>query len=391
MSPHPHLMLICAVLIVANFTACGSSDGSDTNSTSLLTTSSIDSQTSLASQDSQSNYPNASINHRQLAAHVANELSQRRSACGFGALQDSELLTKLSEKHAKYIQHVFVAAERSSAEYMPHSENTITGLESITGPQNPYYSGDDLAARIHSSSYEHRNNMVGESINTRLIYGSDGLEAVDAKKISAQMLASLLAAPYHLATLMSPAFNQQGTSVLSFVPYGKSHTKSRGFVLVATSGATDIITPPNALLSYPCQDTVNTARMLDNESPNPMKEIGRDLRIDPVGQPVYITNPAATTIKVSNIIFKELGSGKNIAVYLLDHESDPHQGTPNAIPDNAAFIIPLTDGYFNCDARERSPHTNCGLNPHTKYSVSFEVLTNETALIKKTIEFTTGS
>jgi len=261
----------------------------------------------------------------------------------------------------------------------------------VTGQQNPYYTGDDLAARLQTANYQHREYRIGESLSIRLLYESKGIGEVNTDTIASEMLGSLLAAPYHLATLMSPAFNQNGTSIISFVPHNKDYTKARGFVLVSTNGASSHLTLPDKLLTYPCEGSRNTARMLDNESPNPLQGLGRDLRSDPVGQPLYITYPAAKKIQVSHISFIEVASQQQIPTYLLDASSDPHDHTAAQLPAHSAFIIPLTDGFNNCTVNRRSSHNNCGLNPNTRYRVSFRVQIDDAKTLQRTVDFTTGS
>ena len=336
-------------------------------------------------------FPAASINHHELAVSTIERLNQRRQACGFGQLQRNEALMALSEQHAKYIQHVFVQAGAMPKHYAPHSEQPVSGFIGVTGAQNPYYTGEDLLARIQAANYQHRDNIVGESIGTRLLYESTGLSELNTGQVTSEMLTALLAAPYHLATLLSSAFNQNGTSLISFVPHHKDYTKARGFILVTTNGASEKLTLPDKLLTYPCRGSHNTARMLDNESPNPVQGLGRDLRADPVGQPVYITYPAAKKIQVSRIRFIDTRTQQAVPTYLLDATSDPHKNTAAELPANSAFIIPLTDSFSNCAAQGRSVHNNCGLNANTRYRVGFTVQVDDGKTLQRSIDFTTGS
>lgn len=336
-------------------------------------------------------FPAAASNHRQQAVSVIEELNQRRQACGFGGLQKNENLMALSEHHAQYLQHVFVQAGSLPSQYSPHSEQSVPELAEVTGQQNPYYMGDDLAARLQTANYPYREHRVGESLSIRLLYESKGIGEVNTDNITSEMLGSLLAAPYHLATLMSPTFNQNGTSVISFVPHKQDNNKARGFVLVSTNGASSNLPLPDQLLTYPCEGSRDTARMLDNESPNPVQGLGRDLRTDPVGQPLYITYPAAKKIQVSHINFIEVASQQKIPTYLLDANTDPHNHTTAQLPANSAFIIPLTDSFNNCTATKHSGHNNCGLNANTRYRVSFTVQVDDGSTLQRSIDFMTGS
>lgn len=75
-----------------------------------------------------------------------------------------------------------------------------------------------------------------------------------------------------------------------------------------------------------------------------------------------------------------------IPVHILDKGTDPYPNTNFEMAANEAFIIPLTDNMKSCLNTQTS---NCGLFPNSKYKVMFDVMTDNKALITKTVEFTT--
>ena len=331
------------------------------------------------------------MTHEQLALTMINELSIRRNECGFGGLEMNEDLNKISQRHAAYLQHVFSTVNPTA--FWPHSEKTVPGIEQVTGENNPYYTADRFSARVEASDYLYRYNQAAENIATRRLFTSRGVQTLDPNLISKQMLASLLAAPYHLATLVSPDFDQIGASFVSYLPAYREAKTSRSFTLVTSSGSRKppgYQTQPSGLLTYPCEQSKNVGRILTHESPNPMRGTGRDLSTDPVGQPVHIIYPAAKSIKVSNVIYKDSKTDRVIPVHLLDSDSDPYKNTDFELPLNSAFIIPLTDNFDNCGTLYQNNPNNCGLDPETNYTVSFEVLVDGAKRIKRAFEFTTA-
>lgn len=142
------------------------------------------------------------------------------------------------------------------------------------------------------------------------------------------------------------------------------------------------------MAKYPCGATTGTNTALYNESPDPTKDTGRNLRTDPIGQPVHVKMSSAKTMKVSNIKFTDVARKIDMPVQVIDYNSDPYKGTNYELPANEAFIMPLTDSLNSC---EQGTRKNCGLYGNSKYTVSFDVLVDNKDLQTKSFTFSTGS
>jgi hypothetical protein len=122
-----------------------------------------------------------------------------------------------------------------------------------------------------------------------------------------------------------------------------------------------------------------------------VKHTGRDLRINPIGQPIYINVPSAETIEVSNVKFYDAQRNIEVPIELLDYRQDPYKNTVYALPANEAFILPMTDDLKSCEiARRQDQSQQCGLYGNTEYRVSYEVLIDNKILQQQSFSFTTG-
>lgn len=327
-------------------------------------------------------------NNPQAALRANNELSLARSSCGLSGLSVDPALDNIAIRHANYVQHVYANAAVTG--FNPHLENKVTPLANITGDNNPYFGGTELLDRLSKASYSNLNFGVTENIAQTVYYNSAGIN-VNPEDAAASMAKSLLAAPYHMRSLMLPSSNLIGTSLATYTPYNKDGRYNRGYVLVTHAAATEQSqsTTVNGIFTYPCQDVKDTVTALYNESPDPVKGTGRNLRTDPIGQPIYINVPSAQTIKVSNIAFRDIKRNLNIPVSLLDYDNDPHKGTSYELPNNEAFILPLTDNLPSCEVGQRQGE-NCGLYGNSEYRVSFDVLVDNRDQQTKSFTFKTG-
>ena len=118
---------------------------------------------------------------------------------------------------------------------------------------------------------------------------------------------------------------------------------------------------------------------------------GRNLRTDPIGQPVYVSMPSADKIKVSNIKFRDTQRNTDVPIQLIDFDNDPYSNTNYELPENEAFILPLTDALKSCEVKRRADQSQqCGLYGNTKYQVSFDILVDNQASETQSFTFTTG-
>ncbi|WP_440454703.1 CAP domain-containing protein [Psychrobacter sp. ASPA161_9] len=323
------------------------------------------------------------------AAQVGSKLlNSQRQACALGGLAQNNELTKIATQHAQYIQHVF--ANSSPTMFNAHDEREIEDIKTWTGKNNPFFTGISFKDRLLKAGYSNLAHGVVENIS-RITYYSSAGRVASPEYAAHSMTKSLLAAPYHMRLLVTPNLSQTGSGMIAYKPYGKATDKSQGYVFVNASSA-DRNTENRSvegLFTYPCTDVADTNTALYNEFPSPVAGTGRDLGTDPIGQPIYINMPSAKNIKISNIKFRDIQRNIDVPVDLLDYSNDPHKRTAYELPQNEAFILPITDSLQSCETGRRVGK-NCGLYGNSKYQVSFDVLVDNKTLETKQFTFTTG-
>lgn len=404
---------IAAVLFLTMFlSACGGGGDSDSGSTSANTPDSsqndeaaqpttsepIISAPIIATPISQGDEPSDGIpnaggdgaadNNIQAALGANNQFSLARTSCGLNGLSVDTELDDLAIQHANYIKYVF--ANSSPTSFNAHFENEITNIASATGTNNPFFSGLDLADRLINADYGNSQYGVTENIAQSVYYSSAG-NFSNTEVVTSSMAKSLLSAPYHLRSLMLPTSDVVGTGMVTYTPNGKSATNNKGYVLVSNAAATKTTTNKTleGIFTYPCQGVKGTVTALYNETPNPVRGSGRNLRTDPIGQPVYINMPSADKVKVNNVKFHDVQRNIDVPIQLLDFDNDPYKGTNYALPTNEAFILPLTDALTSCELGSNKGG-NCGLYGNSEYKVSFDILVDDKTLEQQSFTFTTG-
>lgn len=328
--------------------------------------------------------PNTQIATASLLA--SNLISTQRQACGLGGLQHDEELAKISNNHAQYLAHLYSNANIS---INSHREAGYVGYESVSGSGNPYFTGLTAKDRIIAAGYKIEYDMA-ENISESTKFNLGGL--ITSPETAAKgFVSGLLSAPYHLQSLMEPARKLTGTSFFAYLPHNGNPKMQKGYVLVntAANGPASDASLVKGVFTYPCEGVVGTSTALWNESPNPVQGTGRNLATDPIGQPIYIYDPSATSIKVSNIKVRDVVRKIDVPVSLLDYSSDPHIGTAAELPKNKAFILPLTDSLETCNKGYNVK--NCGLYGNSEYQVSFDILSDNKTLASKSFKFKTGN
>ncbi len=386
-------VMVSTLLLVA---CGGGGSDSDTNATHQSNANSEDNNdfgspplTSLPPPTSLPSKPGTeSSNDAQATLEANNTFTLARTSCGLSGLSQSQELEDIASTHSNYIKHVYENTQPTA--FSPHFENKIADIAQLTGDGNPFYRGNSLLERLSHARYVSSNEGVTENIAQHRYYTSAG-NFVATDTVAVSMARSLLAAPYHLRSLMRPSSGTIGTGFISYNPYNKDPQTNRGYVLVTHSDTTPESknNVPKGVFTYPCQGIQGTVTALYNENPNPVAGTNRDLRTDPIGQPIYINVPTAKTIKVSNIKFYDNQRHLTVPVSLLDYDNDPHSATGYKLPNNEAFILPLTDGLKSCEVGEKQGK-NCGLYGNTEYRVSFDVLIDNKDLESKSFTFTTG-
>lgn len=327
-------------------------------------------------------------NHASAALVGSNLLSSKRQSCALGAVSHNNELTKIATQHAQYIQHVF--ANSSPMMFDAHNEGRIEDIKEWTGKNNPFFTGITFKDRLLKAGYSNLAHGVVENISRVTYYSSAG-KVLSPEYAAHSMTKSLLAAPYHMRLLMTPNLSQTGSGMVAYTPYNKASDKSQGYVFVNASSASQNTEnhTVKGLFTYPCAGIADTNTALYNEFPSPVAGTGRNLANDPIGQPIYVSMPSAKKIKVSNIKFRDTKRNIEVPVDLLDYNSDPHKNTAYELPENEAFILPLTDRLQSCE-NGRKKGQNCGLYGNSEYQVSFDILVDNKTSETKQFTFTTG-
>lgn len=275
---------------------------------------------------------------------VFNRLNARRMSCGFGGLNANDELKKSADNHANYLIYM---NKNSTAGFQGHYEEEV---DNYSGIKNPYYSGYQVKDRVQATNnigtkaqavnYDYQ--VLAENLSA-LSFNQAYLAKFDDKQIALKGINGLLAAPYHMASLLSPSFTEVGIS------YGRDTLKKP---LTSTDGSSmlgygsvlelvlatpygEVVKAPTTVLNYPCEGVIGTQYELTHESPNPFGENGRDLAKDPIGQPIYILGQAP--ISVTNYKMTD-AAGNMVPLQALTHQSDKNK----LLEDNQVILLPLT-------------------------------------------------
>lgn len=301
-------------------------------------------------------------------------LNYNRTQCGFGAMTVNTALNITASNHANYLRTV---SESNQLPFASHNEMTETYTNGTalvnTGAINPYYSGLTLSQRLNPT-------ILGDSaVTTKYAYGSNvenlamatlrtNATSYNVNKVARaeEMLRGLFAAPYHMQGLLHPAFKEVGISY-QLAQWSNGGYNYYGNILeLASAFPTGSQTvEPTQTLNFPC-DNITTAYELNNESPNPFGTT-RDLKTNPVGQPIYVRAPASKTIDfVSGSI---TANGQSVSnVHILTATNDPNK----LLQPYEAVLIPLMP-----------------LQPSTTYQVTYQVRFSDGTTENKSFSFKT--
>lgn len=318
-----------------------------------------------------------------------NAFSLARTSCGLGGLSADTALENIAVKHANYIKYAF--ANSTPTVFNAHYENKIEDISDVTSTNNPFFGGLDFSERLSKANYPNARFGATENIAQSTYFSSAG-NLFSSDVMAESMAKSLLAAPYHLRSLMLPSSSVTGTGVTTYTPFNQNAANNKGYILVNHAAGTQATRNKTieGVFTYPCESVTDTVTALYNETPDPVKHTGRDLRVDPIGQPVYVNVPSARTINVSNVEFYDIKRNIDVPVELLDYRQDPYQNTVNALPANEAFILPITDNLKSCSITTSRRGKNCGLYGNSDYRVSFDVLIDDKRVERKSFVFKTG-
>ena len=406
----PQKNLASVLFLTVFLTACGGGGGGDSDSSSVPNDPPSETQEDIVSEpitsvpitaspdeeeESAGDVPDNTNkepvdNNARAALSANNQFSLARTSCGLNGLSGDTKLDDIAIQHANYIKYVF--ANSTPTSFNAHVENEISDIASVTGDNNPFFGGLDFSDRLLNANYSNAQYGATENIAQSVYYSSAG-NFLSVDMVATSMAKSLLAAPYHLRSLMLPTSSLIGTGMVTYKPNAKNPTLNQGYVLVSHASATRATRnrSVSGVFTYPCEGVTGTVTALYNESPNPVRGTGRNLRTDPIGQPVYVSMPSADKIKVSNIKFRDTQRNTDVPIQLIDFDNDPYSNTNYELPENEAFILPLTDALKSCEVKRRADQSQqCGLYGNTKYQVSFDILVDNQVSETQSFTFTTG-
>ncbi|WP_431273257.1 CAP domain-containing protein [Variovorax ureilyticus] len=256
-----------------------------------------------------------------------NFLNSERQRCGFGLLAQNAMLDVASNGHANYLM-----VNNATGHFQDNTKPAFTG----TGP------GDRATAAGYAWSV-----ILDDLADTT----GGGANVLTGRGVLA--VRSLLSAPYHTISLVSPQLDI-GLRILSsdtvgttgtFGPRAISH-----FALGMAQGAYSQKPNSASVQTYPCEGTTGTAYQLTNESPNPIP--GRDLTVSPVGQPIIVAVRPGQMVNITSATMVKKSDGSAVALRpALDFLNDPN----HLVNATQAVIIP-----------------DAPLQPDTQYTVTIE-------------------
>lgn len=356
----PHSRLCLALVLSGFLSACGgggSEGGSNPPDNPTNPTNPTISKT-------------APLDTNELA--VYNYLNQQRLQCGFKALNSNNKLNAAASNHSSYM-----VVNNTAGHYQQAGQPLFTGV-SISDRMR--FVGYDFVRAGEILSYGRLSTMVyqnKEAEQTRLLN--------DLPKYAVNSLKSLTAAPYHM--LNAFGFDKDvGIGFYHQVTEPDHNALQLNYALTLKTASTDNTdtTGKDQLYTYPCQGSIDTATQLTNETPNPVRE--RDLRVDPVGQPIYLYAPKANHIRISNYKLVD-AANQQIPLILLNQANDQH----GKLKANQAFLIPDTSTYSPRVANRYNPAQNTGLKPNILYRLSYSISIDGGQMQAKTLTFKTGS
>lgn len=314
----------------------------------------------------------AALSSNELA--VFNRLNLRRSACGFGGLKAEARLTQAADNHANYLLYM---NKNSESSFQGHNEK---GVDAYSGNKNPYFTGERVTDRIATTAnigakakpVNYAYQILAENLSF-LSFNDAYFKQMGDEKIALSGINGLLAAPYHMASLLTPGFTEIGVS------YGRDNIKvpmtlgdgsqvqGQGSVLemVLAAPYDNAHSAPNTVLNYPCEGITGTQYELKHESPNPFGAGGRDLAKNPIGQPIYIWGNG--NISVTNYKMTD-AANQPIKLQALTAANDKN----GLLNPNQVILMPMT-----------------ALKPAQSYQVTYSVSVDGGAAQVKSFSFTT--
>lgn len=363
MKPNSLLPLTLALLL----TACGGGSGGSTNTTNTTYTSTCSDGTTQVSTVSQTEAdrlctlataPQPSTIVTSVPTDTYNTVTQaeekaafallnaERSACGFGKLAQNALLDTAARGHAEWMH------QNSTYEHRQTSGSIgFTGVSSL-----------DRAAAVGYQNIKPQENF-------NLSYASSKANS------HIQSVRGLFSAPYHGLNFLSSR-RDIGISIRKKVDDGVTYGAWVGvYDFGIRSPDSAQFASSSEVLTYPCQGTSGVDFRLDDEAPNPVGHLGRNLLTNPVGHPIYVMVGQGRTLTITSTSIIEAATGLAIATLPARTSANDSYMVDGA---NSAFILP-----------------DLPLKPATQYQVTVSGNHGTGPLnrtvFSRTFTFTTGS
>ncbi|SCX72639.1 CAP domain-containing protein [Variovorax sp. EL159] len=311
--------------------------------------------------------PTYAVDSEELAAF--NLLNTERSRCGFGLLAQNAHLDIAAAGHANYLLVNNMAGHIQNA-----SKSTA-------------FTGANQGDRATAAGYPWRVMLDDNSDVT------GGAAQVIAGK-GVESVRSLLSAPYHALDLLNAVLDV-GLSIKSSDDVGTTANFGPRTISQYNLGLaqTAFSQKPSGLevQTYPCEGTTGTAYQLKNEQPNPVP--GRDLAVNPVGQPIIVAvRPGQLiTIRSATMLKKSDGSPVMLRAPMLKANDPNFLVDPSRaiiLPDqslepNTEYIVTLTGTNTTMADFNNGNPISTGTNP--------AITSNTVGSFSKTFTFKTGS
>lgn len=274
---------------------------------------------------------------------VFNRLNADRMNCGFGTVRQNINLDAASFNHLNWTL--------VNNYQIGHYEDLKFSSGVNAGQLTVGFTGNSLAERAKYAGYQFE--FVSEVLSSMTLPGYYGVG----------MLKNLYAAPYHAAGLFSRA---RDVGVSNTVAGDRTSILEVTLGYIASEGPQ--LLASDSVATFPCQGTQDTAISLTNESPNPVPE--RDLSVQPIGQPIFITARQGNIIVISSASVTQVSN--SLSIKLLPTLTNSNDAAAHLFK-NEAFVMP-----------------DAPLAKNTQYQVNISG-TNNAVPFTKSFTFTTGA
>lgn len=325
--------------ITSALTACGGGGGGGAPVTAATSTSSVSTPTpapaagTIVSVVPPTNFTPSSEEEATFLL-----LNQERGRCGFGLLAQSNKLDQAAKSHTIYLV-------KNGLQYA-HDE--VAGL--------PFFTGTTEIARAAAAGYS---NPVGAGLATyQGPVSATGLR-------SAKLLRGLLAAPYHLLSLLDN-FADVGVGYTQEITGGNEKT-ALNLTLGTRVGVNDL--EGGRVFTYPCQSSVGAPTVLANEVPSPIpSNLPQDFT--KFGSPIAVKVKSGSALAVTSAALTPSAGGAPVALQIVTLANTPAQ---NVMRADSVYLLPLTP-----------------LLPGASYTASISGSINGIVVPNNTFSFTTA-